>query len=105
MSFSTQNEQIAFVNNISTTKARGQVEKWLHELEKTMKESVSNEIQKALAARSEESIIDWIHEWPGQCVINRQLILFLIVQLIRLLLPNRFIRLGCTGGVNKPNSR
>lgn len=65
-----QNEQIIFANGISTLKARGQVEKWLHELEKNMKESISNEIQRTLAARTEQSLVEWIEQWPGQCVMN-----------------------------------
>lgn len=68
--FHEQHEKITFANGISTLKARGQVEKWLNELEKNMKESVSNEIQKTLAARNEHSIVEWIEQWPGQCVMN-----------------------------------
>lgn len=71
-----QNEHITFTTGISTSKARGQVEKWLHELEKNMKESVSNEIQKTSAARTEQSLVEWIVQWPGQCVINGKLTWF-----------------------------
>lgn len=75
-----QNEQITFAASISTTKARGQVEKWLHELEKSMKESISNEIQKTMVARTEQSLIEWIEQWPGQCVMNGKPFFFVCVR-------------------------
>lgn len=63
-----QLERITFTEPISTLKARGQVEKWLHELEKCMKESVSTELEKAGLAHTEQPFNEWIVQWPGQCV-------------------------------------
>lgn len=65
---SVEGEQIEFENVISTSKARGQVEKWLLELEKNMRESVLNVIRMTYEASTEQPHATWILEWPGQCV-------------------------------------
>lgn len=55
---------------ISTAKARGQVEKWLHELELVMKETVLARIFDAIESYAEQEFCDWIVQWPGQFVYN-----------------------------------
>lgn len=61
-------EEIVFENIISTVSARGQVEKWLMELENRMRESVSREIIETYKALTKENFIEWMNKWPTQCV-------------------------------------
>lgn len=55
---------------ISTAKARGQVEKWLLELECEMKETILMQIQTTFKNYSTEPFDEWILQYPGQCVIK-----------------------------------
>lgn len=53
---------------IATAKARGQVEKWLLELESGMKKSVSTQMQCSFDNFTNVSRENWVLKWPGQCV-------------------------------------
>lgn len=61
-------EEIMLTEAISTAKARGQVEKWLLELETSMKRSIRGEILNSNEAYLNEEILEWVLKWPGQCV-------------------------------------
>lgn len=64
------------IQTISTAKARGQVEKWLLELERVMKETVLAQIFDTFESYPTEEFGAWISHWPGQFVcihINTQL--------------------------------
>lgn len=63
-----QGEEVELTQVISTVKARGQVEKWLLELERIMKETVLSQICDSIESYSDEEFNDWIFRWPGQCV-------------------------------------
>lgn len=65
---SSHGEEILFENIISTVNARGQVEKWLLDLENRMKESVFKEITETYEAFPNEHFLKWINKWPAQCV-------------------------------------
>lgn len=54
---------------ISTSKARGQVEKWLLELEADMLASVRKTISEALKAYETSPRIQWVRDWMGQAVL------------------------------------
>ena len=54
---------------INTAKARGQVEKWLLEIENDMVKSIHTIIQKALIAYPESVRVEWVVSWPGQIVL------------------------------------
>lgn len=65
---SSEGEEVTLDDIISTAKARGQVERWLLELEKIMKKSIRNQILLSFAAYTTTPRHQWVLEWPGQCV-------------------------------------
>ena len=66
---SSQNEVVLLDTVISTTDARGQVEKWLLQLEEIMKSSVRKICIEGLATYASTKRTKWIQEWPGQVVL------------------------------------
>lgn len=67
-----QGEEIPLIDAISTAKARGQVEKWLLELETEMKKSIRSQILLCSTAHSVEEEQQWVTKWPEQCVSHTQ---------------------------------
>lgn len=65
---SSEGEEVTLDDIISTAKARGQVEKWLLELEKTMKKSIRNQILSSFAEYADAVRHEWVLVWPGQCI-------------------------------------
>ncbi|XP_032996859.1 dynein heavy chain 12, axonemal [Lacerta agilis] len=67
--FSTEGERVEFISTISTSEARGAVEKWLIQVEDIMLRSIHDVITRSRLAYPETERKDWVREWPGQVVI------------------------------------
>lgn len=66
---SSEGEVINLSMVVDTAKARGQVEKWLVDLETSMKLTVRETIEKALVAYKNTERQEWVIQWPGQAVL------------------------------------
>uniref|UniRef100_H2Z3M6 Dynein axonemal heavy chain 7 n=1 Tax=Ciona savignyi TaxID=51511 RepID=H2Z3M6_CIOSA len=67
--FSSEGELVEFVDLISTSAARGSVEKWLLQVRNMMLKSVRDVIIRANQAYQEVERHVWVTEWPGQVVL------------------------------------
>lgn len=54
---------------VDTAKARGQVEKWLVDLEISMKSTIRKTIESSLIAYTTTERQEWVVQWPGQAVL------------------------------------
>lgn len=66
---STEGEEVSILEIISTSIARGQVEKWLIELESEMRKSVRHMVHQAIIAYHIKVRTVWVLEWPGQTIL------------------------------------
>ncbi|XP_043277906.1 dynein axonemal heavy chain 7-like [Venturia canescens] len=66
---SSEGESIVLEDIIDTTAARGQVEKWLIELEADMKKSVRAQVIRAKDAYLLKARSQWVLDWPGQTIL------------------------------------
>lgn len=66
---SSEQEIVELSLIINTAKAKGQVEKWLVDLEESMKTTIHSVIEKALVAYRQTVRQDWVVQWPGQVVL------------------------------------
>ncbi|XP_029642789.1 dynein heavy chain 12, axonemal-like isoform X2 [Octopus sinensis] len=67
--FSSEAEKVLFKKTVSTSAARGAVEKWLLEVQDSMLLSVRSVIEEAVHDYLNISRIDWVRKWPGQVVL------------------------------------
>ncbi|XP_069101059.1 dynein axonemal heavy chain 12-like isoform X1 [Argopecten irradians] len=67
--FSSEGEKIQLVQSISTSEARGAVEKWLLQVEEFMLKSIRAVCADAMVAYANDARVDWVREWPGQIVL------------------------------------
>lgn len=66
---STEGEEVDLIETISTLATRGQVEKWLIELERIMRLSIRNEVYLAIQAYPTKERRLWVLDWPGQTIL------------------------------------
>uniref|UniRef100_A0A8D2QK81 Dynein axonemal heavy chain 12 n=1 Tax=Zonotrichia albicollis TaxID=44394 RepID=A0A8D2QK81_ZONAL len=66
---SSEGERVTLVSNISTSEARGAVEKWLIQVEDVMLRTVRDVIARSRMAYLETERKRWVLEWPGQVVL------------------------------------
>ncbi|KAG7311251.1 Dynein heavy chain 7-axonemal [Plutella xylostella] len=66
---SSEGEVVPLTITINTAAARGQVEKWLVELERSMKESVHRAVADSHADYTRGLREAWVLKWPGQTVL------------------------------------
>ncbi|XP_035314658.1 dynein heavy chain 12, axonemal isoform X2 [Cricetulus griseus] len=67
--FSSEGERVELIALISTSAARGAVEKWLIQVEDLMLRSIHDVIAASRLAYPESARKDWVREWPGQVVL------------------------------------
>lgn len=66
---SSEEEVVNLSVIVDTGKARGQVEKWLVDLETSMKLTLREIIEKALIAYKNIERSKWVIQWPGQAIL------------------------------------
>ncbi|XP_047370603.1 dynein axonemal heavy chain 7-like isoform X1 [Vespa velutina] len=66
---SSEGEMVLFEDIIDTVAARGQVEKWLLQLEIVMKKSVRAQVIRAKDAFVTKARCQWALDWPGQTIL------------------------------------
>ncbi|NXE11184.1 DYH7 protein, partial [Lophotis ruficrista] len=67
--YSSEGECVELISTISTSEARGAVEKWLIQVEDIMLKSVRDVIARSRMAYLETERKRWVLEWPGQVVL------------------------------------
>ncbi|NXM23807.1 DYH7 protein, partial [Oxyruncus cristatus] len=66
---SSEGERVQLISNISTSEARGAVEKWLIQVEDIMLKTIRDVIDRSRMAYLETERKRWVLEWPGQVVL------------------------------------
>ncbi|XP_076022383.1 dynein axonemal heavy chain 12 [Genypterus blacodes] len=67
--YSSEEERVQLIEHISTSEAKGAVEKWLVQVEDVMLRSVRDVVARSRLAYAETPRSQWVKEWPGQVVI------------------------------------
>nr|XP_046251760.1 dynein axonemal heavy chain 12 isoform X2 [Scatophagus argus] len=67
--YSSEGERVELIQHISTSEAKGAVEKWLVQVEDVMLRSVRDVVARSRVAYAETARSQWVKEWPGQVVL------------------------------------
>ncbi|GAB6032148.1 hypothetical protein CHUAL_010802 [Chamberlinius hualienensis] len=66
---SVEGEKVQLFDVINPANAKGQVEKWLLEVQESMKNSVRRHLVMAQEVYNDEERTTWVKNWPGQIVL------------------------------------
>lgn len=66
---SVEHEEVQFLENVSTSAARGSVEKWLLQVEQQMLASIKSETVNSFKSYQTTKRIEWITKWPGMIIL------------------------------------
>uniref|UniRef100_A0A3B4Z7I9 Dynein axonemal heavy chain 12 n=1 Tax=Stegastes partitus TaxID=144197 RepID=A0A3B4Z7I9_9TELE len=67
--YSSEGERVPLIQHISTSEAKGAVEKWLVQVEDVMLRSVRDVVARSRVAYAQTARNQWVKEWPGQVVL------------------------------------
>ncbi|XP_054464751.1 dynein axonemal heavy chain 12 [Anoplopoma fimbria] len=67
--YSSEGERVQLIQHISTSDAKGAVEKWLLQVEDGMVNSVRDVVARSRLAYAESARSQWVRDWPGQVVL------------------------------------
>ncbi|XP_034028529.1 dynein heavy chain 12, axonemal [Thalassophryne amazonica] len=67
--YSSEGERVQLIEKVSTSDAKGAVEKWLLQVEDVMIRSVRDVVARSRVAYGEIPRSQWVKEWPGQVVL------------------------------------
>ncbi|KAG7518207.1 dynein heavy chain 12, axonemal [Solea senegalensis] len=67
--YSSEGERVPLIQHISTSEAKGAVEKWLVQVEDVMLRSVRDVVARSRVAYAETARSQWVKDWPGQVVL------------------------------------
>ncbi|ESP01004.1 hypothetical protein LOTGIDRAFT_225521 [Lottia gigantea] len=67
--YSSEGEKVKFSQVVSTSEARGAVEKWLLQVQDVMLMSVRDVVENSIEAYIISPRTEWVKEWPGQVVL------------------------------------
>ncbi|XP_029291775.1 dynein heavy chain 12, axonemal [Cottoperca gobio] len=67
--FSSEGERVPLIQHISTSEAKGAVEKWLVQVEDLMIRSVRDVVARSRVDYAKTARSQWVKEWPGQVVL------------------------------------
>ncbi|XP_031701028.1 dynein heavy chain 12, axonemal isoform X2 [Anarrhichthys ocellatus] len=67
--YSSEGERVQLIQDISTSEAKGAVEKWLVQVEDVMVRSVRDVVARSRVAYAKSARSQWVREWPGQVVL------------------------------------
>jgi dynein heavy chain, axonemal len=66
---SVEREEVNFLEKVSTSAARGSVEKWLSQVEDQMLSSIKKETSNSWENYAQTERVEWVTKWPGMVVL------------------------------------
>ncbi|XP_048874195.1 dynein axonemal heavy chain 12 isoform X2 [Brienomyrus brachyistius] len=67
--YSSEGERVGLIQLVSTSEARGAVERWLVQVEDVMLRSVRDVVSRSREVYPQSKRSNWVREWPGQVVL------------------------------------
>lgn len=66
---SVEKEEVQFLEKVSTSEARGSVERWLSQVEEQMLGSIKDQTVKSCEEYKRTNRTEWMTQWPGMVVL------------------------------------